>query len=196
MHFADGTLTIQETFNLGTLPLGPGEIQNISLDMGGSIDIPSLAVDYLVGIGSPDSPVHWIVDPMSGTGCLQAGVQDGSLAVLVQLGIGLGLAIDLAIASGSASIVISFQVQITGSEFELMVLLTGQAQIDILGGLASCSITITVGLGLEFALPPMNPEPVTAIGTASVAVHLSICWIISINWSGSWSFSHQFSVPA
>jgi hypothetical protein len=196
VQFADGTLTIQETFNLGTLPLGPGEIQNISLDMGGSIDIPSLDVDYLIGIGSPSAPVHWIVDPMSGTGCLQAGVQDGSLAVLVQLGIGLGLAIDLAIASGSASIVIAFQVQITGTDFELMILLTGQAEIDVLGGLASCSITISVGLGLEFSLPPSNPEEVTAIGTASVAVHLSICWIISIDWSGSWSFSHQFSVPA
>jgi len=195
VHFADGKLTIQETFNLGTLPLGPGEIQNISLDMGGSIDIPSLGVDYLIGIGSPDAPVHWIVDPMSGTGCLQAGVQDGSLAVLVQLGIGLGLAIDLAIASGSASIVIAFQVQITGSDFELMVLLTGQAQIDVLGGLASCSISISVGLGLEFPLTLSNPEPVTAIGTASVAVHLSICWVVSIDWSGSWSFSHQFSIP-
>lgn len=194
-QFADGKLTIQETFNLGTLPLGPGEIQNISLDMGGSIDIPSLDVDYLVGIGSPDAPVHWIVDPMSGTGCLQAGVQSGSLAVLVQLGIGLGLAIDLAIASGSASIVIAFQVQITGSDFELMILLTGQAQIDVLGGLASCSITISVGLGLEFPLALSNPEDVTAIGTASVAVHLSICWIISIDWQGSWSFSHEFSVP-
>ncbi|HZT33122.1 MAG TPA: hypothetical protein VFA33_24760 [Bryobacteraceae bacterium] len=195
VHFADGALTIQETFNLGTLPLGPGEIQNISLDMGGSIDLPALNVDYLIGIGSPDNPVHWIVDPMSGTGCLQAGVQDGALAVLVQLGIGLGLAIDLGIASGSASIVIAFQVQITGAEFELLLLLTGQAQVDVLGGLASCSITISVGLGLEFALPPSNPEPVTALGTASVAIHLSICWIISIDWSGSWSFSHQFSVP-
>ncbi len=195
VHFADGALTIQETFNLGTLPLGPGEIQNISLDMGGSIDLPALNVDYLIGIGSPDNPVHWIVDPMSGTGCLQAGVQDGALAVLVQLGIGLVLAIDLGIASGSASIVIAFQVQITGAEFELLLLLTGQAQVDVLGGLASCSITISVGLGLEFALPPSNPEPVTALGTASVAIHLSICWIISIDWSGSWSFSHQFSVP-
>jgi hypothetical protein len=77
-----------------------------------------------------------------------------------------------------------------------MILLTGQAEVDVLGGLASCSITISVGLGLEFTLPPANPEPVTAIGTASVAVHLSICWVISIDWSGSWSFSHQFLIPA
>jgi len=199
VHFADGKLTVQETFNLGTLPLGPGEIENISLDMGGSIDIPGRGIDYLVGIGSPDAPVHWIVDPMSGTGCIQAGIKSGGLAVLLQLGIGLGLSIDLAIASGSASIVISFQIQITNQYFELMVLLTGQAEIDILGGLASCSITITVGLGLEF--PTSLPAPpadyaVTALGTASVAVHLSICWIISINWSGNWTFSHQFSVPA
>jgi hypothetical protein len=194
--FADGKLTIQETFNLGTLPLGPGEIQNISLDMGGSIDIPSLDVDYMVGIGSPSAPVHWIVDPMSGTGCLQCGVQQGGLAVLVQLGIGLGLAIDLGIASGSASIVIAFQVQVTSQTFQLMILLTGQAEVDVLGGLASASITISVGLGLQFPLALTNPLPVTAIGTAGVAIHLSICWVISIDWSGSWSFSHTFSIPA
>ena len=195
VHFADGILTIQDTFSLGSLPLGPGEIENISLDMGGSINIPTLDVDFMVGIGSPSAPVHWIVDPMSGTGCLQAGVQGGSLAVLIQLGIGLGLAIDLGIASGSASIVIAFQVQVSGSEFELLLLLTGQAQVSVLGGLASASITLTCGLGLEFLLPPANPEPVTAIGTASVAIHISICWVISIDFSGSWSFSHQFSIP-
>jgi hypothetical protein len=197
VHFADGRLTVQDTFALPAIPLGPGTIENISLDLGADIDIVNLDVGFLVGIGSPDAPVHWIVDPMSGTGCLQAGVQDGALAVLIQLGLGLGLAIDLAVASGSASITIAFQVQVNGNEYELMLLLTGQAQVSVLGGVASAAITMSCGLGLEFEVPPpQGPEQVTAIGTASVGINISICWVVSIDWSGSWSFSHQFELPA
>ena len=77
-----------------------------------------------------------------------------------------------------------------------MILLTGQAEVDVLGGLASASITISVGLGLEFPTVVSDPLPVTALGTASVGIHLSICWVISIDWTGSWSFSHTFSIPA
>ena len=197
VHFANGTLTVQDTFSLPQIPLGPGYIQDISLNLGASIDILNLDVGFLVGIGSPSAPVHWIVDPLSGTGVLQAGVQNGGLAVLVQLGIGLGLAIDLGIASGGASIVIAFQVQVSNQDFELMLLLTGQAQVTVLGGLASASISLTCGLGLEFPLsipaPPAS-YAVTAIGTASVAIHISICWVISIDFSGSWTFSHTFSI--
>ena len=77
-----------------------------------------------------------------------------------------------------------------------MLLLTGQAQVDVCGGLASASISLSCGLGLEFplSLPPSGSYDVTAIGTASVAIHISICWVISIDFSGSWSFSHTFNV--
>ena len=196
VHFANGALTVQDVFSLPRIPFGPGYIEDISLNIGAEIDVLHQNVDFLVGIGSQATPVHWIVDPLSGTGILQAGVQDGALAVLVQLGIGLGLAIDLGIASGSASITIAFQVQVSEQEFELMLLLTGQAQVDVCGGLASASISLSCGLGLEFplSLPPSGSYDVTAIGTASVAIHISICWVISIDFSGSWSFSHTFNV--
>jgi hypothetical protein len=196
VHFADGRLTVQDIFALPPIPLGPGTIENISLNIGADIDIVGLNVGFLVGIGSPDTPVHWIVDPLSGTGCLQAGVQDGQLAVLIQLGLGLGLAIDLAVASGSASITIAFQVQVNGNTYELLLLLTGQAQVTVLGGVASAGITMSAGLGLEFESPPPALETVTAIGTVSVGIHLSICWVVSIDWTGGWTFSHDFQVPA
>jgi hypothetical protein len=196
VHFADGKLTIQDTFGLPQIPLGPGYIENISLDLGASIDVVNLDLSFLVGIGSPDAPVHWIVDPLSGTGCLQAGVQSGSLAVLVQLGLGLGLAIDLGVASGGASITIAFQVQINGTTYELLLLLTGQAQVTVMGGVASAALSLSCGLGLEFEPESKGEIPVIAIGTANVAIHIHICWVVSIDFSGGWSFSHEFEVPA
>jgi hypothetical protein len=194
VHFANSTLTVQDTFALPRIPLGPGYIEDVSLNLGAEIDILSADVGFLVGIGSPSAPVHWIVDPLSGTGVLQAGCQHGSLAVLVQLGIGAGLAIDLGIASGGASIVIAFQVQIENQQYTLLILLTGQAEVDVLGGLASASLSLSCGLGLQFPASFPNPFPVTAIGTASVGIHLSICWVVSIDWTGSWTFTHTFEV--
>jgi hypothetical protein len=194
VHFSDGKLSVTDNFSLPDLPLGPGTIQNVSLDIGTTLDIVGLNIDFLVGIGTPDTPCHWIVDPLSGTFCIQAGIQQNELDILIQGGIGAGLAIDLAIASGSASIVIAVQVQVQGSDVTLLFLLTGQAQVDVLDGLASACLTITAGLGL--ALNPSVPRDVNLIGTAQVGIHLSICWVCNIDWSGSWTFQKEINLTA
>ncbi len=107
VHFSDGKLAVTDNFTLPDIPLGPGTISDVSLDIGTTLDIIGLTIDFLVGIGSPDTPCHWIVDPLSGTFYLQAGIQSNQLDILIQAGIGLGLALDLGITSGSASIVIA-----------------------------------------------------------------------------------------
>jgi hypothetical protein len=190
--FSDGKLTVTDNFALPSIPLGLGTIENVSLDIGASLDIVGLSIDFLVGIGSPTAPVQWIADPLSGTICVQAGVQNNEMTVLIQAGIGLGLSIDLGIASGSASIVVAVQLQINGvpggAVITIMLLLTGQASVDVLGGLASAAITLTAGLG--FSIDTSN-EAVDLIGTAAVGIHISICWVINISWSGSWTFQKQ-----
>ena len=192
VSFSSGKLTVTDNFVLPSIPLGLGTIENVSLDIGATLDIVGLDIDFLVGIGSPDAPVQWIADPLSGTICVQAGVQDNEMTVLIQAGIGLGLSIDLGIASGSASIVVAVQLQINGvpggAVITIMLLLTGQASVDVLGGLASAAITLTAGLG--FSIDTAN-EAVDLIGTASVGIHISICWVINISWSGSWTFQKQ-----
>ncbi|MGD0097085.1 MAG: hypothetical protein ABSB60_11355 [Terracidiphilus sp.] len=193
VSFSDGKLSVSDDFTLPSIPLGLGTIENISLDINATLDILGLNIDFLVGIGSPDAPCQWIVDPLTGTLCVQAGIQNNGMDVLVQAGIGLGLSIDLGIASGSASIVIAVQLQINGvtggAVITVLLLLTGQAQVDVLGGLASAAITLTAGLG--FSIDTAPPPDINLIGTASVGIHISICWVINISWSGSWTFQKQ-----
>jgi hypothetical protein len=194
VSFSDGKLDVSDNFALPSIPLGPGTINDISLDIGATMDIVALSIDFLLSIGTPDAPVHWIVDPLSGTFALEIGVQDNAPNILIQAGIGIGLAIDLGIASGSASITIAVQIQISGSPvlITLMFLLTGQAEVDVLGGLASAALTITAGLGLSFN--PSDPLDANLIGTASVGIHISICWVINISWSGSWTFQKEINL--
>ena len=158
------------------------------------MDIVGLSIDFLLSIGTPDAPCHWIVDPLSGTFCLEIGVQNNAPDILIQAGIGVGLAIDLGIASGSASITIAVQIQVQGSPvtITLLFLLTGQAEVDVLGGLASAAITLTAGLGLSFN--PSQPLDVNLIGTAAVGIHISICWVINISFSGSWTFQKEINL--
>ena len=188
VHFSDGKLSVTDNFQLPSIPLGPGTIEDVSLNIGTTLNILGLSIDFLVSIGTPDAPCHWIVDPLSGTVCIQAGVLNNAMDILIQGGIGLGLAIDLGIASGSASIVIAVQIQINGEVITLMLLLTGQAQVDVLGGLASASITLTAGLGFSIDL---GNADIDLIGTASVGIHISICWVVNISWSGSWTFEKE-----
>jgi hypothetical protein len=188
VSFSDGKLAVTDNFTLPDIPLGLGTIENLSLDIGATLDILALNIDFLVGIGTPTAPCQWIVDPLTGTICVQAGIQNNAMDILIQAGIGLGLSIDLGIASGSASIVISVQLQINGSVITILLLLTGQAQVDVLGGLASAAITLTAGLGFSINVADLD---INLLGTASVGIHISICWVINISWSGSWTFQKE-----
>ncbi len=188
ISFSNGQLTIRDKFALPTLPLGLGDITNVALDLGATMQFAPMSMDFTAGIASPDDPFQWLVDPLSGTGCVQVGFQNGNANLLIQAGIGVGLAIDVGIAEGSASIVLAFQVDNTVSPFEVKVILTGQASVDVLGGLASASIMLSAGLAIIPALPD-----ITLIGSVAVGIHISICWVVNIDFDGSWQFSQTLT---
>jgi hypothetical protein len=91
-----------------------------------------------------------------------------------------------------------------------MVILTGQASVSVLDGLASASLTLSAALGLSLnpALPipkllPGSPEQleipsidITLLAAVSVGIHITICWVVSISWDGSWQFSQSISTPS
>ncbi len=206
---SDGKLTVQDSFALPTLPLGLGELSGISLDLGLAIQLSPLNAGFTVGIGSPDNPFNWIVSPLSGNGLVDIGLKNNAPNIDLQAGIGLALAIDLGIASGSASIVIALNVDVNPPDITLMVLLTGQASVDVLDGLASASLTLTAGIGVTVdplpvptikILPPPEidfpSETITMIATVSVGIHLTVAWVASVDWDGSWQFSQGFTTPA
>ena len=206
VSFSDGKLTIRDRFALPTLPLGLGEISDVSLDLGVSIQLAPKSMTFTAGIASPEKPFHWLVSPLSGNGMLQLGARIAS-DVKMQAGIGVGLAIDFAIVSGSASIVIAVQLDATSNPIGVMVLLTGQASVDVLDGLASASLTLTAGVGVKVSPGPLHdltdipPDPidylkqttVTLMAEVAVGIHLSVCWLVHVDFDGSWPFSETVS---
>ena len=93
---SDGTLTVQDTFSIADMPLGLGNLTDISLDVGLSVQLQPLSVNFSVGIGAPNNPFNWIATPLAGNGLMTLGVQNSEPAFTIQAGIGFGLAIDLA----------------------------------------------------------------------------------------------------
>jgi hypothetical protein len=207
---ADGKLSVEDNFALPTIPLGLGEFSDISLNLGLNVQLSPLAADFNVGIGSQDHPFNWIVSPLSGNGLVNLGLKNNKPNLDLQAGIGLALAIDLAIASGSASVVIALNIDVNPPAVTLMVLLTGQASVDVLDGLASASLTLTAGIGVGISPLPAPPnvqikvlppefdfpkETITMLATVSVGIHLTVCWVASVDWDGSWQFSQSFTTP-
>jgi hypothetical protein len=188
VSLSNGQLTVRDKFALPTLPLGIGDITNVALDLGATMTISPLGMAFTAGIASPDQPFQWLVSPLSGTGCVVVGFQNNNASLLIQAGIGAGLAIDVGVAEGSASIVLAFQVDNTLSPFEVKVILTGQASVDVLGGLASAAIMLSAGLAIIPALPD-----ITLIGSVAVGIHISICWVVSVDFDGSWQFSQTLT---
>jgi hypothetical protein len=202
VSFSNGRLTIRDVFALPRLPLGAGFLKDIALDIGMTMQLAPQALEFTAGIGSTDKPFQWLVSPLSGTGVIQVGVKDGDLAVLIQAGIGGGLAIDIGIATGSASIVLALQVSVTGSNLSLLVLLTGQASVDVLDGLASVSLTLTAGIGVTpHPFPPRLPpstkplDDVTFSAAVGVGIHLTVGWLVHVDFDGYWQFSKTIDVP-
>ena len=124
---------------------------------------------------------------------MSLGVVDGDLAVYIEAGIGAALAIDLAVASGSASITLELAISTDQKPFVLAITLVGQAEVDVLGGLASASLTLSAGIAIKPDVPAgsLLPDGVDLTAMVAVGIHLSICWVISIDFDGSWQFSEH-----
>ncbi len=196
VDFSGSTLKIRESFGLPTLPLGFGFLQDIALDMGFDVDVLARTLHFSVGVGTEQDPFTWLVSPLAGNGLIALGATD-QLGVEMQAGIGAGLGIDLAIASGSASITLAVRIDTTQNPFILMVVLTGTAEVDVLDGLASASITLSAGLGVGVKVPlppPLDPielvkeTEITLEAEIAVGIHISLCWVVHIDWTGSWPF--------
>jgi hypothetical protein len=208
--FSQGHLTVRNSFALPTLPLGTGQITDIAVDMGFDVALSPFDVRFVAGLGSPQNPFRWIVSPLAGTGVVQVAIGKQGLDVLVQAGLGLGLAIDLGIASGSASIALAVQLNTGPDPFEIMAILSGRASVDVLRGLASATITLAAGLGIipppqlfkpPFLPPSLPPEeiPELTIGlvaSVSAGIHLSVCWVVDVDWEGYWQFRQDITTPA
>jgi hypothetical protein len=197
--FSGNVLTVHQGFVLPTIPLGLGEVRDVGIDLGLSVTIPSKA-SFNVGIGGrPQNgggglklkPFTWIVDPLAGNGTLSLGVVDGDLAVYIEAGIGAALAINLAVASGSASIILELAISTDQKPFVIAVTLTGHAEVDVLGGLASVALTLTAGVALrpDFPAGSVLPDAVDLTAMVAVGIHLSVCWVASVDFDGSWQFS-------
>ncbi len=190
--FSGNTLTVQQGFTLPTIPLGFGEITDLGLNLGLSTTIPS-DLSFSVGIGGQQDPFQWVVSPLAGTGAIVLGVKGGGLDVYLEAGLGLGLSISVAVASGSASIVVSLALDIGTSEIDMTAALTGNAQVDVLGGVASASLTLTAAITI--ALKPTNsPTEADLSAQVAVGIHISICWVISVSFDGSWGFSEAIAI--
>jgi hypothetical protein len=189
--FSGNTLTVQQGFTLPTIPLGFGEITDLGLNLGFSATIPS-DLSFSVGIGSQQDPFQWVVSPLAGTGAIVLGVQGGGLNVYLEAGLGLGLSISVAVASGSASIIVGLSLDIGTSAIQIAAALTGNAQVDVLGGVASASLTLTAAIMITIDTTP--PKEAVLAAQVSVGIHISICWVISVSFDGSWGFSESISI--
>ncbi|MCB8882693.1 hypothetical protein ACELLULO517_20785 [Acidisoma cellulosilytica] len=207
VSLSNGKLTVRDTFALPTLPLGLGNLSDISLDLGLTLGLSPLSADFIVGIGDPGNPFNWVVSPLAGNGAIDLGVKAGQPDFLIQGGIGLGLSIDVGIAEGSASITLAVSLEISGNELTIIIILNGQASVDVLGGLASASLSLTAAVGVSIQPFPPVPvitstsmgfpaETITFLASVAVGIHISICWVISVDFEGSWSFSQSVSTPA
>ena len=212
VSFSQGHLTIQNEFALPYLPLGAGQITDVAVAMALDVSLSPFDVRFIAGLGSSPKPFRWIVSPLAGTGVVQVGIGSKGLDILVQCGLGVGLAIDLGIAAGSASVAIALELNTGPSPFEIRVILSGRASVDVLRGLASATITLAAGVGVippkdlleppflpPRVLPPLTEIPSFTIGlTASVGVgiHITVCWVVDVDFDGYWQFRQDIKTPA
>jgi hypothetical protein len=209
--FSQGRLSVHNAFALPALPLGAGQITDVSVEMGFDVALSPFAFRFSAGLGSSQKPFRWVVSPLAGTGVVQVGVGTAGLDVLVQGGLGLGLAIDVGIAAGSASITLAMELSTTENPFLIRGILSGRASVDVLRGLASATLTMAAGLGFvpppelfkpPFLPPQLLPPPsevpsltVVLLASVSVGIHLSVCWVVDVDWDGYWQFRQELNTP-
>jgi hypothetical protein len=185
VDFADGRLSIGDTVALPNLPLGFGTVSNIQLDLGGTLSFMPASIEFGVGLGTEQNPMTLILSPFAGTALVRLAIGSEGHRIIVRAGLGLALAIDIGIASGSASIIIAIQVEI-GDSVRIAGILTGHAGVDVLGGIASAGLTLEAGAGVSPDMP--DSDHVRLDAYVAVGIHISICWVIDIDFDTSWPF--------
>ena len=205
MSLSNGRLTVRDTFAVPQLPLGLGNLSDVSLDLGLALTLSPLSADFIIGIGDPGKPFNWVVSPLAGNGAIDIGVKGSKRDLSIQAGIGLGLSIDVGIAEGSASVTLAFSIEVSGSAITVMIILNGRASVDVLDGVASASLTLTAAIGVKIDPPPapilpppdfeFPAETITFLASVAVGIHISICWVVSVNFEGSWHFSQSVHTP-
>ncbi|MEA2155182.1 MAG: hypothetical protein QOE11_1322 [Solirubrobacteraceae bacterium] len=190
--FSGQQLTVRQGFTLPEIPLGFGSVTDLGLDLGLTLTLPTAAA-FHVGLGSRETPFHWLVSPLAGTGAIVLGIDDGKLDVYIEAGLGLGLGIDVVVASGSASIVLGLSLEITDSTIDLGAMLTGRAEVDVMGGVASASLTLSAAIHIEMPieLPPSHADISAQV---AVGIHISIAFVIHVSFDGSWAFAETVSL--
>jgi hypothetical protein len=119
------------------------------------------------------------------------GVQDGGPNVYIEASLGLGLSLSVAVASGSASIEVGLALDVGTNEVSISASLTGKAELDVLGGLASASLTLSATINVTIE---QSPHQADLSAQCSVGIHISICWVIDISFDGSWGFSETIAL--
>jgi hypothetical protein len=68
--------------------------------------------------------------------------------------------------------------------------LTGNATVDVLDGVASASLTLsaTIQVSLQGGVPPTEADFAAAV---AVGIHISVAWVINVDFDGSWGFSQS-----
>lgn len=205
--FSQGRLTVRNAFALPNLPLGAGQITDVALEMGFDVSLAPFDVTFVAAIGRSNKPFRWVVSPLAGTGVIQVGISRDGLDVLVQGGIGVGLCIDVGIATGSASITLAVEINTGPDPFEIKGILAGRASVEVLMGLASATITLAAGLGIipdeDMFVPKITDGIPTSLGpfeigltaSVSVGIHITICWVIDVDFEGYWQFRQDIDIP-
>jgi len=206
LTFNGTSLTVRDVLALPTIPLGIGQIEGVALNLGMTASLFPPGLDFSLSLSTPEEPFHWLVSPLSGNGAIGFGATDQQHSVLVQGGLGVGLGVDFGIASGSASVCIALRVDQDVPPFEVTALLTGNAEVDVLDGLASASISLTAGVGLavDVPTPPLSADPsnwlafaenvtVTVSADVGVGIHISVCWLVHVDVDETWRFQETIS---
>jgi hypothetical protein len=199
-------LSVINAFALPTLPLGAGQIRDITAEMGFDFCLSPLDIRFAASLGSQRNPFNWVVSPLAGTGMVAIGISKKGLDVIVQAGLGVGLCIDVGIASGSASVALAIELNTHTEPWLLSVILSGQASVEVLQGLVGATISLAAGFGIsrptglpdfaDLSIPKsIGPVSVDLAASVAVGIHVSVCWVVDVDWDGYWQFRQTLTMP-
>jgi hypothetical protein len=106
-------------------------------------------------------------------------------------------------------VALAVQLNTRPDPFEIKGILSGRASVDVLQGLASATITLAAGLGIvpppQLFQPPFLPPSVppheipeltiTLIASVAAGIHISVCWLVDVDWDGYWQFRQDIKTP-
>ena len=182
-----GRLHIGSPVSLPAVSLGMGSVEHARLTLGGTVSARPPEVSFGMALGDALEPATLHATPDEGTAAVRIGVANSGAQIDVHLALRLPMGFERQGLERGTAAMSADLMAFWGDPVRLGGTVTGQATLDVLGGLATTSVALETACRVRPDQPTRSQVRIES--DVCAALHLPLCGLLDIEADTHWPFA-------